>query len=252
MLRRIITQSGQRIPGLFTAPWLLMSLRRNFQTLNPNDFSTLAGHFLMHTQLEAPVLEIQAQVVETLRNSLRDRTDDNGESSAAHCRYIAIIDPTDSETALELLFEMKFLERLHTKIIAISEFPEDGTATQISAVLGRIKFAIETGMTLLLSNSSSVESALYDVINRHHEYSVNPESGNREAWANISLGTFSRYVKVHPDFRLILHIPLAKLPSTPLPLLNRLEKYSLSINDVTPFKPEHNRSWSFSRPHAAY
>ena len=231
MLRKIIIASEQSIPGLFNASWLLMSLRRNFQTLNPNHFSTLAWHFLKHTHLEAPGGDIlHAQVMETLRESLLDRVDDDTEA-AAHCRYIAIIDPTDSEVTIELLFEMKFLERSDTKIIAISEFPEDGTATQISAVLGRIKYAIETGMTLLLSNSSSVESALYDVINRHHEYSVN-SSGRREAWANISLGSFSRYVKVHPDFRLILHIPIAKLPSTPLPLLNRLEKYFLSISDA--------------------
>ena len=232
MLRKITTSSGQSIPGLFNASWLLTSLRRNFQTLNPNHFTILAQHFLKHTHLETPESDnLDARVIETLKDSLQDRVDDDAEASAAHCRYIAIIDPTDSEVTIELLFEMKFLERSHTKIIAISEFPEDDTATQISAVLGRIKYAIETGMTLLLSNSSSVESALYDVINRHHEYSVN-SSGVREAWANISLGSFSRYVKVHPDFRLILHIPIAKLPSTPLPLLNRLEKYFLSINDA--------------------
>jgi hypothetical protein len=213
-IRRIIDKSGQHIPGLFTSEWLISALRRHFQTLNTLDFPKLVRHFLKNTGLEPPVKDdLNANVVQSLRESLTDNVDENVEASAAHCRYTAVIDLTDSEVTVDLLFAMNLLDRSNTKIISLSSFPEDSTATHRTAALAQIKLAIETGMTLLLINSSSVQSALYDVINRHYEYSI--VDGRREAYANISLGSFSRYVRIHPEFKLILHIPASKLPSTP-------------------------------------
>ncbi len=37
---------------------------------------------------------------------------------------------------------------------------------------------------------------------------------------------------VHPDFKIIVHMPQSKLATTPLPFLNRFEKYFLSIDDA--------------------
>lgn len=58
------------------------------------------------------------------------------------------------------------------------------------------------------------------------------KDGEKEAYANIPLGAFSSLVKVHPSFRLIVHLPFSELSRTPMPFLNRLEKYTLSIRDV--------------------
>jgi len=74
----------------------------------------------------------------------------------------------------------------------------------------------------------------------------------REHYANLAVGKFSRHCKVHKDFKVvfltistishiiallnqikvIVHIPMSQLPSTPLPLLNRFERYVLSSHLV--------------------
>lgn len=48
-------------------------------------------------------------------------------------------------------------------------------------------------------------------------------------YANIAIGSFSRPCQVDPRFRLVIHLPLSAVPRTPLPFLNRLEKYTLSL-----------------------
>ena len=48
-------------------------------------------------------------------------------------------------------------------------------------------------------------------------------------YANIAIGSYSRLCSVHPDFRIIVHTPLSSISRTPLPFLNRFEKYTLSL-----------------------
>jgi hypothetical protein len=211
---------------------LLSVLRRHFQTPDPSEFSQLATHFFVYCGLELPDTNaISPLVVESLRQSISDKPDNPADPTSAHCRYTMVMDPTDSETAVDLLFTLKLLSRDNTDVITLSEFPEDAIPTRRTAVLADIKKAIENGRTLLLVNSGPLQSALYDVINRHYVVSVR-DDGTAEAFANIALGSFSRYVKVHPEFRLIIHLPASERMSTPTPFLNRLEKYTLSVRDA--------------------
>lgn len=220
---------------LFSAAMLLQGLRRHFQTVRADQFPLLAQHFLLHCGLlDDDVDDLDAHVVESLRDSLRDNVDIAADATAAHCRYTLIVDPTDSECAIDLLRAMQLVS---ARVEALSDFPDDATPTRQTAVLASIKQAIEAGDCILLKNSAPLQSALYDVINRHYAMSTYEDPNNpgvviREAFANISLGSFSRYVKVHPNFRLIVHIPESQLPMTPLPFLNRLEKYPLSVRDA--------------------
>ena len=244
MLRRLI-QTSMPSNALFDADMLLSVLRRHFQPLDSTDFPAIARHFLkccnLLDQSDTGTIDLSARVVESLRLSVEDSLDEHANPTEAHCRYTLVIDPTDSEASIDLLFAMKFLDAAQTKVVELSDFPDDSTTTQRTAVLAQIKKVIETGGCLLLKNSAPLQSALYDVINRHYAISVREEARSdesepkkiiRDAYAVIALGSFSRYVRVHPSFRLVIHVPRSQLYLTPLPFLNRLEKYPFSISDA--------------------
>lgn len=238
LLRRFIDESPP-VASLFDAKMLIRSLRRNMQPLDSSLFGALANHFLVHCGIDtfSSNFDIVPSVTDSLIDAVNDNISNVSDSATAHCRYAMIVDPTDCESAIDLVFGMNILNAATTNVVSVSDFPGDATPTKHTAVLGHIKRAIEAGVCLLLKNSSSLQSALYDVINRHYKVSVKEDPSNpghmiREAYANIALGSFSRYVKVHPNFRLIVHVPASQLGSTPLPFLNRLEKYPLSIKSA--------------------
>jgi hypothetical protein len=238
MIRRFIKQNPP-IKSLFDAQMLLQALRRHFQPFDINLFESIALHFLDYCSLldGMDTLDLKANVVESLKESLRDRLDEDSDPTAAHCRYTMVIDPSDSETAVDLLFNMNLLEEGYaSRVITLSEFPDDNNPTRHTAILGQIKLSIERGDCLILVNSRAIQSALYDVINRHYvtAVSTNPITGKtvKEYYAQISVGSFSRPVRVHPNFRLIVHVPESSLPVTPLPFLNRMEKFRISVADA--------------------
>ena len=229
-LLRLLARKGELT--LFDSAMLLQALRRHFQPLDPTSFPTLATVFLAECGLEAPVDDaLDARVVRSLRESLKDSLADGTDPTSAHCRYALVVDPTDCESAVDLLFALKLLDPSTTKIVSLSDFPEDASPTMTTAALAQIKKCIEEGETLLLVNSAPLQSALYDVINRHYAVSVR-DDGRTDAFANIPLGSFSSLVRVHESFRLIVHVPISQLPKTPLPFLNRFEKYTLSVRDA--------------------
>jgi hypothetical protein len=229
-LLRVLAQKGAQT--LFDSAMLLQALRRHFQPLDPSSFPSLATVFLAECGLEAPADDVlDARVVRSLRESLSDSLADGTDPTSAHCRYTLIIDPTDCEAGVDLLFALKLLDPTTTKIVSLSDFPEDASPTMTTAALAQIKKCVEDGETLLLVNSSPLQSALYDVINRHYACSVR-EDGRTDAFANIPLGSYSSLVRVHESFRLIVHVPISQLPKTPLPFINRFEKYTLSVRDA--------------------
>jgi hypothetical protein len=229
MLRLLARKSEQT---LFDPNMLLQALRRHFQTLDPSSFPILANHFLTECGMKAPLGDyLDARVVHSLRDSLQDGLQEGTDPTLAHCRYTLVVDPTDCEAGVDLLFALKLLDPTTTKIVSLSDFPEDASPTMTTAALAQIKKCIEEGETLLLVNSAPLQSALYDVINRHYAVSVR-EDGRTDAFANIPLGSFSSLVRVHESFRLIVHVPISQLPKTPLPFLNRFEKYTLSVRDA--------------------
>lgn len=229
-LLRLLALKGAQT--LFDSAMLLQALRRHLQPLDPSSFPALAEVFLKECGMQAPNGDLlDARVVDSLRESLEDRLADGTDPTSAHCRYTLVVDPTDCEAGVDLLFALKLLDQASTKIVSLSDFPEDASPTMTTAALAQIKKCIEDGETLLLVNSAPLQSALYDVINRHYAVSVR-EDGSSDAFANIPLGSFSSLVRVHESFRLIVHVPMSQLPKTPLPFLNRFEKFTLSVRDA--------------------
>jgi hypothetical protein len=87
---------------------------------------------------------------------------------------------------------------------------------------------------VLMINSHPLHSSFYDLLNQHYATMPTRVDGKpgTQYLANIAVGSFSRPCPVHPDFRVVVHVPVSRLPHTPLPFLNRFEKYSLSIEDA--------------------
>ena len=117
--------------------------------------------------------------------------------------------------------------------VIISDFADDSSTTRRIEALRQIRVAIERGQTLILVNSESLHTALYDVFNRYYMSVPDSDGENQYLYfANIAIGNVSRRVRVHPNFRVIVHLPFSKLRTTPTPFLNRFSKFQLSVSDV--------------------
>lgn len=236
MLRYLRTESPNRY--LFTSDQLMKALRRHFQPVDPRDFPKIAHHFLSHCGFTVnEKLDLSAQVLQSIRQSLQDRPRDHTDITSIHCRFMLLLDPSDSETTVDILKELQIFNTeagnkssSETVYQTISDFPDDQTPTRYAEVLNEVTKAVERGKTLLLSNSGPIQSSLYDLINRY--YQIVTKGGIKHAYANIALGSFPRQVRVHPEFRLIIILPKSQLLGTPLPFLNRFEKFTLSVREV--------------------
>jgi hypothetical protein len=241
-LRKLIIQSPA-INVRFDSQMLLKGLRRHFQTLDPSQFTFLSGHFLDfcfgHLNLSWDECDLSSQTLQSIKDSLTDTLQDLN-PTLAHCGHTLIIDPTESEAATDLLYSswrsLRMLDPNKTHVVRVADFIDDSSPTKISDILSRVKHAIQTSETLVLTCSDLLQSALYDVINRHHLVEVSVDETTKElirnAYAQISLGSNSRKVRVHPEFRLVVLVSLSQLAKTPLPFLNRFEKYYLSVEDA--------------------
>ena len=141
------------------------------------------------------------------------------------------------------------------EVITLSDFNDDGSELARWAAVARIAEAAEEGRTVILVNAAPIASAIFDLLNRRYTRLV-VASGDERHYANVAFGSYSRPCIVHPDFRLIVHVsaggwlswrrnnvnpffpfaslqlPASAVARSPLPFLNRFEKYTLSKRDA--------------------
>jgi hypothetical protein len=93
---------------------------------------------------------------------------DEGENpNTSPTRYIMVIDPTDNETAVGLLFAHKLCDPVETSICYVGDFSDDANDLVRSEAVLKVKTAMELGQTVILVNSGPIHSCFYDVFNRH-------------------------------------------------------------------------------------
>lgn len=241
---------------VLTAEDLVAGLRRNFNGVSPDQFARIVDHFLRHTgirkSVDSNVSEEElreARVLETLREAISDSTGEDEDPNHSAFRHIMVVDKTDTECSISLLFEMKLLNPETTDICHLADFDDDGHERQKIELAAKIKHAVEQGRTVILSNAQSVYSAFYDLFNKHYS-SVRVKSGksvaeggqdqstddespaSRRYYANIGIGSLSRPCTVHPKARVIVHVTRSEFAKVQLPFLNRFEKYSISLKNV--------------------
>jgi hypothetical protein len=249
-LRRslVAQQSGVRSEHWrvhFDASTLLEALRRNFQTVNPANFSIVANEFLLQCGLRSSVpsrhhekdlsptpldegeqLHISPQVLNSLKASVEDSHPD-ADPTTAPFRHTLLIDRSNCESAIDLLFSMNILDPGETKVLAMPSNDIDQNSVDISEALRQVKTAAENGFTMLLVNGDALYSALYDLLNKYYN-----SGGGNEYFCNINLGNVSSPVSVHSKFKLIVCISAEKAQTAPLPFLNRFSKFALSFRDA--------------------
>lgn len=84
---------------------------------------------------------------------------------AFNSRYIMVIDPTDNETAIWLLFELGICDRSKTEICYAADFLDNANDIALCDVIMKVKHAMEHGETVIMINSQNVNSCFYDVFN---------------------------------------------------------------------------------------
>ncbi|KAH3765624.1 AAA+ ATPase [Pelomyxa schiedti] len=230
---------------------VLAGLRRNFGGLVQSDFDKLVANFFYNIN-EAlkkygqplwtePATEQRRTEIASIKESLAERLTDADDPNTAPFRYIMLLDPTENEVAVSLLFDLGLCDRNQTSVCYIGDFRDDSDQRVKAAVVEKVKVAMEKGETIVLVNSASIHSSFYDVFNRH--YTIMPKnkqdmakdptnSSTRLCYANLAAGSFSQPCLVHDNFRVIVHVPKSSLQTIPTPLLNRFEKYCLGIDDA--------------------
>jgi hypothetical protein len=103
----------------------------------------------------------------TFHFSLAETLEPGENPNTAPTRYILVIDPTDNETAVGLLFAHDLCDPAHTSICYVGDFADDTNDLVRSEAVLKVKTAMELGHTVILVNSAPIHSCFYDVFNRH-------------------------------------------------------------------------------------
>jgi hypothetical protein len=252
-LRRSLVAQQPGVPDQdrrvdFDSATLLEGLRRNFQTVNPSNFSIVAKEFLekcdlydpswilepddhgnMYPVLPTDQLVVSPQVLNSLNASIDDKHPggENADPTTAPYRHTLLIDRSNSESAIDMLFSLNILDANETKVLTMPSSDIDQNSVDISEALRQVKNAAENGLTMLLVNGDALYSALYDLLNKYYN-----SGGGNEFFCNINLGNVSSPVSVHANFKLIVYISAEKVQTAPLPFLNRFSKFALSFHDA--------------------
>jgi hypothetical protein len=223
-------------PGATLSPVVLLkALRRNYNGIAPANFKKLAACFLKECDMVAATRGGEGEslldracdgtTLLSTKEALED-SDEGADPNNSHFRHLLLLDRTESNSAVSLLFDHNLLRREQTEVISMSDFSLDDNDVKRSETAARIKSAVEHGKIIVLVNCSRVFSALYDLFNKHYS-----SMGGRH-YANIGLGSFSRPCMVPPEARVVVHVSLQESRRVQLPFLNRFEKYTLTIGDV--------------------
>ncbi len=224
-LKKLIAKKG----NIIDAPSLLRALQRNFNGIDLASFIKLAHRFF--DELKIPYISEMIEkdaTISCITDAMNEELHDNEDPNVSSFRFVLVLDPTDNESSVTLLQELG----LCTDVIRVGSFPEDQSSEAMNKVLSEMKQAITQGKQVLLVNSAELDACFYDVLNRYYKVTTNAFTGARQMMAQVGIGSHSCATIVHPNFKVIVHVPISKLSSVPLPYLNRFEKYQLSYAQV--------------------
>lgn len=214
-------------------------LQRNFSGVPSADFSNILKLFFecINKRLGTrdPIPEQKQSYLQIVRDSINDRLMPEENPNGAPFRYVLILDPSDCGSAINLLFSEKFIDAKNTQVVCVSNFPDDNNELSQSAVISKVKLAMETGQTVVLVNSATINTNFYDVFNRHFAEMISKNEKDETVtshFANVAVGATSKPCYVHPQFQIIVHMPQSEFEAAPLPFLNRFEKYILGYKEL--------------------
>ena len=211
----------KRDDGQFISPQIVMqALERNFN--GSEDFVKISETFLGDNLAKVK----RRGILEILRASLEDRPQENQDLSENEVRYKLIIDPSEDDSLVRLLFTFGILKRDNTRIFVCSNFPADGQLQKINTIAAIRHSAIE-GHTVVMSQTDDIHESFYDLFNQRFRRIDDLNKGPRY-YTNIAIGAHLRPSRVHPNFQCVVVVKKSEVVNTPAPFLNRFEKYLIT------------------------
>lgn len=238
---RMLKRNQTSYPDILHTDNIYHALQRNFNGVTKNDFQKIVELFFSNIKGRGVSMVIPAyknNYLEIIKESINDRLLSHENPNSAPFRYVLIVDPSNTASAVDLLFSEGFIKQQSTQVVCVSDFPDDSNEISQSSVISKVKLAMETGQTIVLINSGRINASFYDVFNRHFQIVI---SENKEVnhFANVAVGALSKPCIVHPNFQIIIHMPLSQYASCSIPFLNRFEKYILGYEQVLEERMNH-------------
>ena len=196
---------------------VVQAVERNFNGFDVSD------HFSKFFEVLEPHQKVdQRHVLEVIQDSLKDHPQDWAENEV---RYKLLIDPSEDDSLVRLLFSFDVLKRENTRIFMCSDFPEDGEIQKVNTIAA-IRHSAFQGHTVVMSQTDDIHESFYDLFNQRFRRINDPERARY--YANIAIGSHSKPCRVDLKFQCVVVIKKSEVITTPAPFLNRFEKYLLS------------------------
>ena len=208
----------KREEGQSLSPQLVVhALERNFN--GSDEFKKICQKFLDVMNEDAQ--QYQQQIVKVLQDSMKDCP----QAMENEVRYKLIIDTSEDDSLVRLLFSVGVLNRENTRIFVCSDFPGDGQLQKINTIAA-IRHSAIVGHTAVLSQTDDIHASFYDLFNQRFRRIVDHD-GTRY-FANVAIGAHMKPSRVHSNFQCVVVMKRSEVDSTPAPFLNRFEKYLIT------------------------
>lgn len=206
---------------------LLMALERNFN--GSDKFENICKKFLQVNDMSFEEC-VKRPVLKVLQDSLNDKPQPQ-DSTENEVRYKLIIDPSEDNSLVRVLFSIGVMDRQNARFFMCSYFPEDGEVQKISTI-ATIRHSATKGHTVIMSQTDDIHESFYDLFNLRFRRIDDPKCDNPRYYANIAIGAHHKPCRVHHNFQCVVVIKKSEVEHTPAPFLNRFEKYLISHHSV--------------------
>jgi hypothetical protein len=210
--------------GEITPRSLLRALEDNFNGIKSDQFEKLTDIFFnavkdAYSGFRLSLPEKQ-QIQRNIPTILRESMKLDSKRRRLYGRYKLIIDESEDESAVRLLFQSGILDPdpSRTTVFRMPDFPDDiDNELRNVEILSTIKLCMETGKTILMVNTGRIHGSLYDVFNQN--FSIMATDGTRKIFSKVAIGPKTIDVVVHEDFQCIVHIKRSEFKEIPAPFL---------------------------------
>ena len=210
---------------------VMQALERNFNGYDEFDkICKIFLHAFDKTIKCQEDLPRQRHILDVLQESMKDCPSSSRDLVENQARYKLIIDPSEDESVVRLLFSFGILVRKKTRVFVCSDFPGDGQLQKINTTAA-IRHSAMEGHTVVMSQTDDIHESFYDLFNQRFRRIDDPKNGPRY-YANIAIGAHSKPSLVHPNFQCVVIVKKSEIKHTPARFLNRFEKYLISHSSL--------------------
>ena len=198
---------------------LLHALERNFN--GSEFFDRICKRFFGANGTPLNVVnKYQRPILDILMESLKEKPLNNcgQDLTENEVRYKLIIDPSEDDSLVRVLFSIHVMDRKSTHLFACSNFAEDSQVQKIDTIAA-IRHSVTKGHTVVMIQTDDIHESFYDLFNQRFRRIDDPKSGPRY-YTNIAIGAHHKPSRVDPNFQCVVVLKKSEIESTPAPFLN--------------------------------